>query len=128
MSISEDISNYLTSYATLKAVIDDRLFPIIEKANAKKPFIAFTKVDQDDERVMGGIANNAALYEFELVAETHTDLESTIFLLKTALRAMTGTVGSSTVRDVECREAGQGYIQATREWRGTVEATVKYAP
>lgn len=129
MSISGDIYTYLTGYAALKALISDRLYPVVDKVGATVPFIVFDKNAQDEERAMGiTLVQSEASYSFYVVAATHASMESTAETLKTALRAMTGTVGGSTVRDVVVQESGQGFVVETNNWQATVEADVKFAP
>lgn len=129
MSISSDIYTYLTNYACLKTLIGDRLYPVMDKLGATKPFIVFDKNAQDEERAMGiTLVQSDASYSFYVVAATHASMESTAETLKTALRAMTGTVGGSTVRDVVVQESGQGFVVETNNWQATVEADVKFAP
>lgn len=128
MSISSDIYTYLTNYASLKALISDRLYPVIDKLGATTPFIVFDKNAQDEKRAMGTLVQSEASYSFYVVAATHASMESTAETLKTALRAMTGTVGGSTVRDVVVQESGQGFVVETNNWQATVEADVMFAP
>lgn len=129
MSISGDIYTYLTSNSSLKALISDRLYPVIDKLGAAVPFIVFDKNTQDEERAMGvTLVQSEASYSFYVVAATHATMESTADTLKTALRAMTGTVGSSTIRDVVVRESGQGFVPETENWQTTIQADVMFAP
>jgi hypothetical protein len=128
MTISSDIYTYLTGYAALKALISDRLYPVVDKVGATVPFIVFDKNAQDEERAMGALVQSEASYSFYVVASTHATMESTADVLKTALRAMTGTVGSSTIRDVVVRESGQGFVIETGNWQATVEADIMFAP
>ena len=128
MSISGDIFTYLTNYASLKALIADRLYPVVDKIGATLPFIVFDKNAQDEERAMGALVQSEASYSFYVVAAAHDSMESTADVLKTALRSMVGTVGSSTIRDVVVRESGQGFVIETENWQTTIQADVMFAP
>ena len=128
MSISGDIYTYLIGNSSLKALISDRLYPLIDKLGATEPFIVFDKNAQDEERAMGALVQSEASYSFYVVASTHDSMESTADVLKTALRSMVGTVGSSTIRDVVVRESGQGFVIETENWQTTIQADVMFAP
>lgn len=128
MSISSDIYTYLIGYASLKALISDRLYPVIDRLGSAEPFIVFEKDTQNEERAMGTLVQSEASYSFYVVASTHGSMESAAAVLKTALRAMTGTIGSSTIRDVVVRESGQGLVVETENWQTTIQADVMFAP
>lgn len=122
MSISSDIYNDLKSNAALAALVGSRIYPITEKVGAARPWIVYTKEDQDDDRAMGATVMGEASYTFVIAADTHDEMETVVGALKNALRSMS----NANIKDVECREIGQEYNPDKKQYLGEVTATIKH--
>jgi len=127
MSMLTDLYTYLSTYASLKTLIGQRVYPVDSvPKNCVLPYVTFERVDNPAIHLM---CADAALYsptvEIHIFAATMSSIYEIETVLLTALRDYEGAMGSTTIQRCFYEDSYySGFDQAIGTYQQTMEFTI----
>ncbi len=127
MSMSSDLYTYLTTYASLTALVGMRIYPAdAVPKTCPLPYVTCERTDNPGIHLMGADATlYSPTFELNVFAANRETLRSVEDVIITALRDYSGTMGSTTIqRSFYENSYYGGFDEAIGTYNQTIEFTV----
>jgi hypothetical protein len=102
MSMDSDLYTYLSTYASLTALVGIRIYPVeCVPKTCPLPYVTYECVDNPGIHLMGGDADlHSPTYEINVFSSTMGVLKSIEVVVVAALQDYRGTMGSTVVQRI----------------------------
>ena len=116
----------LTADTTLTTATGTRIYPVVAKQNAARPFIVYTGVSVEPHDTKSGVSTlDIVRVQFDIYADTHASAQDTADTLRTAIDGHTGSHGGRYIDGVRYLSESDDYEAETSLYRKSMDFQIR---